>query len=385
VPSNAAFINAYQIHCQEFDCVHEPAVVHPMATILAALLAECDANQRITGQELGTAVVVSVDLAVGLGVAANSPLKFFRPATAGIFGASLGICKLRRYDDTRTSDALGYALSFASGTMQAHAEGKQALPVQIGHAARCAHFAADLAGVGFTAAGNSLEGKFGYLPLFEDAFDLAPVIGALQSDWRISEVSHKVYPTGRAAQGGLSMMERLRAEGVSAPDVQSIILRGPPLIPRLVGRPARSGMDANYARLCFPYLAAKTLLRGPIGLEDFDRHSLSDAAALQFSERITVSEDHAHDPAAFTPQTLEVHFYSGTSRSFSVDALPGSPRSPLTRAANEKKFRRCAAFGFAERRDNIEQALISAIENLETLDSASILSRLAAGHEVTTP
>ena len=27
----AAFINAFQIHAQEFDCVHEGAVAHPMA------------------------------------------------------------------------------------------------------------------------------------------------------------------------------------------------------------------------------------------------------------------------------------------------------------------------------------------------------------------
>ena len=34
----AAMLNAYQIHGQEFDCVHEAAVVHPMAAVLPALL-----------------------------------------------------------------------------------------------------------------------------------------------------------------------------------------------------------------------------------------------------------------------------------------------------------------------------------------------------------
>src|SRR5438067_11998360 len=29
--ANAALVNAYQVHSQEFDCVHERAVVHPMA------------------------------------------------------------------------------------------------------------------------------------------------------------------------------------------------------------------------------------------------------------------------------------------------------------------------------------------------------------------
>ena len=34
----AAIANAYQIHSLEWDCVHEPAVVHPMATLFSALL-----------------------------------------------------------------------------------------------------------------------------------------------------------------------------------------------------------------------------------------------------------------------------------------------------------------------------------------------------------
>ncbi len=35
----AAMLNAFQMHCQEFDCVCEPAVLHPMATLLPAALA----------------------------------------------------------------------------------------------------------------------------------------------------------------------------------------------------------------------------------------------------------------------------------------------------------------------------------------------------------
>ena len=36
--ANTALVNAYQVHCQEFDCVHEGAVVHPMAAVLPSLL-----------------------------------------------------------------------------------------------------------------------------------------------------------------------------------------------------------------------------------------------------------------------------------------------------------------------------------------------------------
>ena len=38
----AALANAYQIHNSEFDCVHEPAVVHAMTAVLAAALAHAE-------------------------------------------------------------------------------------------------------------------------------------------------------------------------------------------------------------------------------------------------------------------------------------------------------------------------------------------------------
>jgi 2-methylcitrate dehydratase PrpD len=79
----AAFLTAFQIHAQEFDCVHEPAVVHPLATIASVLLAETERSGGHDGRELLTALAAGVDVAAGLGVAATTPLKFFRPATAG--------------------------------------------------------------------------------------------------------------------------------------------------------------------------------------------------------------------------------------------------------------------------------------------------------------
>ena len=43
----AAFVNAWQMHNQEYDCLHEGAVVHAMASVLPAALAppSCAAAQ----------------------------------------------------------------------------------------------------------------------------------------------------------------------------------------------------------------------------------------------------------------------------------------------------------------------------------------------------
>jgi len=380
-PANAAFINGFQIHGQEYDCVHEPAVVHPLATILSALMAECDARGDIDGRELAVVIAVAVDLAAGIGISVTSPIKFFRPANAGIFGATLGIARLRQLSSEQTKDALGYALAFNSGTMQAHVEGKPALPIQIGNAARGAIMACDLAEQGLPGPHDSLEGPFGYFALFEDEADPSQVIAQLGKVWRIAEVSHKPFPTGRAAQGGIVLMQKLRAEGVLPEDVERVTLTAPPLIHRLVGRPITADMSVNYARLCFQYSGAVALQTGRVGLADFFPEGLRDARTLELGARIDVIDDGSPDPAAFTPQIAVAHLKDGQHVEARIDTLYGSPSDPMSLEAHLDKFQNCAAFGFGEDRPELTRKLIELTDNLEVVPDVSVLSRLAAGLE----
>ncbi len=377
----AAFVNGFQIHGQEFDCVHEPAVVHPLATILAALMAECEIRGDVSGKDLAVAMAVSVDMAAGLGVAVTSPIRFFRPANAGLFGATLGLSRLRGFDETQTKDAMGYALSFCSGTMQAHVEGKPALPVQIANAARAAIMAVDLAETGLPGPHDTLEGPFGYFALFEEAYDIAPVVVQLGKTWRIAEVSHKPFPTGRAAQGGIVLIQKLLADGVTAGEIEHLELSAPPLIHRLVGRPLVHDMTANYARLCFQYSGAVTLLKGGVRLDDFSEAALQDDDTRALGARITVLDNGTTDPAAFTPQIATATLKDGRTVTAQIDALYGSPADPMSREAHIEKFRSCCAFGFGDTQADIENRLIQLTDKLETLDDVSRLARLAAGME----
>lgn len=375
----AAFVNGFQIHCQEFDCVHEAAVVHPMATIFAALLAECERQPAIDGRSLIAAVVVAVDVAASLGVAAKAPIRFFRPANAGLFGATLGVARLRQFDLDAAQNALGYALAHCSGTMQAHVEGKPALPVQIGNAARAAHLACDLAEAGLPGPLDSITGPFGYMPLFEETFDLAPVLAALGRTWRIAEVSHKPYPTGRAAQGGIRAIGELRARGVRADNLASLTLAAPPLIKRLVGRPFMTGMSVNYARLCFQYSGSVALLRGAVGLADFSDAALADAEVAAFAPKIAVVDDGSVDPAAFTPQIATARLVDGPVVEIVVNELYGSPAAPLDRAAQLEKFHACLRFGLGDNAQERAEELIDRIDRLEQADNVSEIAALAAG------
>ncbi len=360
--ASAAFVNAFQIHGQEYDCVHEPAVLHPMAAVLAALLAEVERGAPVDGAALLTAIVAGVDVAVTLGVAAG-PLGFFRPATAGIFGCVAAIANLRGMERGMAQDAFGHALAFASGTMQAHVEGKPALPVQVANAARNALAAVDLARAGMAGVVHPIEGAFGYLALLETQGDIDTAIDRLADGHHILDVSWKPFPSGRAGHGGIVAVQRLIADhGVTAETLATLEYHAPPLIHRLVGRPAVVGMAPGYARLCLQYLAAVTLLRGTVSLQDFRPDTLADPAVLALAARVTVVADDNPDPAAFVPGFALAMLRDGRTVRVDVAAQLGSPAWPLTPEQHRAKARACLAFAGLEPQDDAVFAAISALD-----------------------
>ena len=249
----AAMINAFHAHSLEFDCVHELSVVHPLTTIQSAALAYAECRGGVNGRDFIAAVALGVDVATSIGMAAQSGLRFFRPATAGIFGATAAVGKLAGLSDSQLMDALGLAYAQAAGNMQAHVEGGPALALQMGFAAAAAIRAVDLAQAGFPGPHDMLEGPFGYFPLYEGAWDIDPVWAELGRVWRITQVSHKPFPSGRATHGGVDGILQLRQAHALQPEaVEQVTLLAPPLIHALVGRPLEAVMSANYAPPLLP-------------------------------------------------------------------------------------------------------------------------------------
>ncbi|MEM9705992.1 MAG: MmgE/PrpD family protein, partial [Pseudomonadota bacterium] len=173
---------------------------------------------------------------------------------------------------------------------------------------------------------------------------LQPVLDQLGVIWRIEEVSHKPFPTGRAAQGGIVALKRLSEKIESIDEITDVKLSAPPLIKRLVGRPHKEGMTANYARLCFQFIGAHALLRKYVGLKTFLPDALSDPEVAALASKITVVENSETDPAAFTPQTAEISLVSGETISITINALYGSPGDQMEKKDYEAKFKECLGF-----------------------------------------
>jgi aconitate decarboxylase len=335
----AAMCNAYQVHNSEFDCVHEEAVVHAMTVVLPVALAGTERTKNVSGVDLITAVTLGVDVAAGLGVAATTGLRFFRPATAGAFGATAALGKLTGFDQPAMINAFSIAYAQLSGTMQAHTEGSPLLAMQMGFAARNAVVACDLAARGFDGPKNVLEGPFGYFKLFEPDGAPARVVQELGRRWFIAELAHKPFPSGRATHGIVEACLALRRMHGLAPEaIARVTAHVPPLVRHLVGRPPHQEMQANYARLCAPYVAACALRRDAVRLADFTPAAYRDGPTQDLAGRVAIEVRDGGNPNALTPVEVEIALGNGTRHATRIETVYGNPQKPLSRADHLAKF-----------------------------------------------
>jgi len=377
--AQAAFVNAFQAHALEFDAIHEAAVVHVMTPTLAAALAEAERQaalgRPVAGSRFLDALVLGVDLACTIGAAARGPMRFFRPATAGMFGAYGAVARLRSFDAARGAAGAGLMLGQIPGTMQAHHEGSIALAVQMGFAAAAAFRAADLAEAGVSGPLAWLTGPSGFLEMTEAGYDLEPSLAALGRDWQVTRLAHKPFPSGRLTHPAIDGVQRLMARGGVDPGrIREVRLHLPPLAMRLVGRPLVPELTENYARLCLPYVVATTLRFGTVGLQAFTAARLSDPATLALALRVKVVEDGNGDPNAVVPQTVEIIGEEGMAARVMVEAALGSPANPLPEAAQMAKAEACAA---AARHPMPPERVRQLATLVEALDRAPDVAALA--------
>ena len=376
---SAAFCNAYQAHSSEFDCLHEEAVVHAMTVVLPVVVANAERMRGVSGETMVTAVTLGVDVAASLGVAATSGLRFFRPATAGAFGATAALGKLMGLDRPAMINAFSIAYGQLCGTMQAHTEGSGLLAMQMGFSARNAFAACDLAARGFEGPKNVLEGRFGYFTLFETSGAPARVAQDLGRRWRITELAHKPFPSGRATHGILEACLALRQQpGFSASLIRSVTARVPPLVHHLVGRPPQQQMTGSYARLCASYVAACALLKGGVTAEDFTPQAYRNAPTQQLAQRFAMQIQDAGDPNALTPVEVEIELRDGSRHTRKIEIVYGNPAKPLSREDHLRKFRsNCQAAARPQPTDAADR-LIARVDRLEEISAVGELVDLMA-------
>lgn len=377
----AAFRNAYSIHNSEFDSLHEDAVVHALTAVLPAALAMAEQKGGVSGQKLIEAVCVGVDIAAAVGLAGTRPMKFFRPAVAGGFGAVAAAGKIAGLTREQMMHAFGAQYAQSAGSMQAHEEGTMLLALQIGFNARAAVEAVDLARSGLIATRHTFEGRFGYFNLFEDQTDLWPVLRDLPVAHHIEQVVEKPFPTGRATHGAIEAVQKLLSLRDTSPaDLERIEVTVSPVAYGLVGRAIKPQMPANYARLCLSYCVARCLMHGTVGPEHFTATALADEAPLQLARKITVRTFDMEGANAFGPTSVTLNYTDGMVNSETVNQAIGHPSNPLSTDLSHAKFLNNCRNAKVALPETSALELMRRILQLDQLQNTNLLMDLACPH-----
>ncbi|MCA3363924.1 MAG: MmgE/PrpD family protein, partial [Roseomonas sp.] len=126
-------------------------------------------------------------------------------------------------------------------------------------------------------------------------------------------------------------------------------------------------------RLCLPYVVARTLLSGSVGLGDFSNALLRDPATHALAARVALLDDGTTDENAVVPQRVEIELRDGRTLNQRVEAALGSPENPLPRAAQIAKVSACFAGILPNGRAD---ELMRAIEALHAAPDAAGLGAL---------
>jgi aconitate decarboxylase len=383
----AALANGYQCHALEYDCVYEPGVILPTSPILAAMMTKVEQliqqGTSPSGADLVRAFVVALEVSCTLAAATRSAMFFFRPATTGVFSALAALACLDPLPRDQLRYAFGIGYSQVSGPMQAHEEGSMMLAMQMGFSARNAVQAHDMAKAGITAPVQLLAGRFGFFRNFEEHHDLAQELTRMAQPWKVTQLSHKPFPSGRVTHGVIHAMRLLCEQlGLTPANalqrIRAVHVDLPPLGMRLVGRPMVHHPTPNYARLCVPYVAAAQVMYGAVDPTTFTPERLDAPEVEALARRVVTAEKPHPNPNAFYPQTLVLELDDGQRIVREIPHAWGHPLAPLSAREREDKFRLCWRLTRPRSEARMEQA-IAWLNRLPAQQDVQPLVELLAG------
>ena len=227
--AQAAFMNGLLARSLEYDDMAMPDL-HPSGVIAPVVLAVGE-WQRASGAELFAAMALGLELLIRIGRAGYDPAartsRFLQrgqdaSAICGVVAGAAVAARLLGLDADRIADAIGIAVSFASGSLEANRSGGTIKRFQSGWAARSAVHAADLAKAGVAGPAQAFEGRYGFYRCFLDgAFDAAMLADGLGTRWELSSLRFKPYPSNYYTHAGIDAALALSRRGISPEQIRS--------------------------------------------------------------------------------------------------------------------------------------------------------------------
>jgi 2-methylcitrate dehydratase PrpD len=367
------------IHALDFDASSSAMGGHP-AMCIASVFALAPLVGA-TGPDVLSAIAAGFEAQALVARLANPghwERGWFTTTSLGTIGSSAAAAYLLRLDRDGIATAIGIGANAASGLMANG--GTMAKSLSAGHCARTGIMAGLLARDGFTASLEVLEHRQGYLRAF-GRNGTTDLIGADPGDpLEIAEagVVIKPFPCCGIMHAAIEAAQDLLGQGLDPAEIERAdVLLHPRRMPQVNRPDPKSAMDAMF---CTQYGVAAALLRGTVGLRDFEGDLYRDPATRALMARLHVG---AHSEMT-SPRLGEdvggeviVHLRDGSHRAARRDEPTGrSARNPLPDAALDAKFIACATRGLPER---TAAELLALLRSLDAAKSLAAVERLLTG------
>ena len=374
----AAFANGTAAHALDFD--HSFTLMgQPTAPIIPAIFALGEALGS-SGRQMIEVYVAGYEttgkLAHSLRDSAHEG--WHAPSTLGSFGAAAACAKLLGLSAAQVEMALGIAASMAGGVVANF--GTMTKPLHVGLGARNGVLAAKLAQNGFTANARAIEAGRGFYqvlhegtPIHEAAIEELGQSYALLSDG----IRIKPYPCGGLTHQVIDSVLDFRAKhGLTAEMIEAVdvdVVQH--TFDRIAFRVPETGIQGKF---CMPYLVARAVIDGKIGIVTFTDSAVREANVLKLAERVRMNldPDLKKTDLAGRPCRVTIRLKDGRTYSREAQHAKGGPEFPMTEAELNDKFFESAKHAISA--ESAQQAL-DGIGKLETLRSIRTLCALLGG------
>lgn len=337
----AAFVNTAMIRHLDFNDTRHGG--HP-SDCLGGLLAIAPAAGA-DGRRLLTGMIVAYEVAIRLIAATRFRERGWDQGFAIGIGTAAGVGHLLGLSAARLGHAVAIT-AVASVPLRATRAGQLSLwkGAATAHASRDGVFAALLAAEGMTGPDAAFEGRHGLWEQITGPFELEP-FGGRGGAFLAPAVRLKYWPVEYNAQAAVWAALDLRSRMAPAEIAGIDIATCRSAWHEIGSEPAKwDPQTRETADHSLPYIFARALVDGTIGVSSFDRAAYADPSLRPLMARIRVREDAAIEAVFPATVTMRVEAVGTDGRRCAVEVVNprGHERNPMDDGEVDAKFRRLA-------------------------------------------
>jgi 2-methylcitrate dehydratase PrpD len=358
-PSLAALVNGASGHADDYDDTQLASspdriyglLTHPTVPVLAAALAVGE-QTSCSGAELVEAFIAGFEVECKMAEAINPNhyrRGFHTTATIGAFGSFAAAATLTGLSEMELGCGIGITASLASGIRVNF--GTMTKPLHAGRAAMNGVTAATLAGMGFTADQNALDGQWGFFQVLGGGFDEEKIMGKLGNPYSIVDpgATLKMYPCGSLGQPSMdAMLELVKEYGLAPDNVREVRLRaGPNILEPLRYQTPVNELEAKFS---LQFGLSSILLEGEAGLREYADEFVNSPRVREMMRRVRTINDPeiARMGTEKMRSVVEVELDDGRVVRRVADDARGTPEKPLREEDVYRKFVECSGFALGE-------------------------------------